>query len=281
MKLLSAVGNDPICAKQPIVSPRPPSNSGANVPASRPGLTQDACCLSPLAAALAASGLDVARSRIEPAEGNTRLDFSLAFSSQRVSQLKAEGIYVTDRQEMQLSLSFAFERQLVVDGHTERRTYQVQLNLCASNVRMTSLEAFELKEDIGQLVRRLVDDIIETVCKENTRLSGVIINHEDLLELASRDRGRTLEALTTLIQLVINYTHTLKSMREGRAVQDVILTPQRQKTAGLKVHREAIRLTDFSLSVRELDRAESQPKTSTPQLPSGPHDQDASNTSHP
>ena len=281
MKPLSAVGDNLGQIWQPTAWPRSASKPGIDTPQSRSDFNQDVFCLSPLAASVAAGGLDTTCSYVRQAELNTQLEFSLAFASRHVSQLRAEGIYMTDRQEMRLSLSFTFERQLVVDGRTQRSTYQVQLDLCASNVRTMSLEAFEEKEDIGQLVRRLVDDIIETACKENTRLSGVIIDHQDLLELASRDRGRILEALITLIQTVIDYTHTFKTMREGRAIQDVILTPQRQKISGIKVHQEAIHLTDFSLTLSQLDTAEMQSATQVQRLPSEPTGEKGSNASRP
>jgi len=234
----------------------------------RADLTQDVhCCLSPLAAAIATAGLDTSCSCVRQSQAGAQLEFSLAFASQRLGQLKARGVYVAESEEMHLSLSFTFERQTVVEGRSERCIYQVQLNLSATNVRATSLDAFEEKEDISQLVRRLVDDLIEVACKENTRLAGVIIDHEDLLELASRDRGRILDALAALIQVVIHYTHMFKALSEGKAVQDVILTPQRQKTSGVRVHQEAISLTDFSLSLRQVDRTETQSQTPARPLP--------------
>jgi hypothetical protein len=208
---------------------------------------QDEISLSPLVAAAASAGLDTGSS--EARQMGARLQFRLNFASQHVKQLSAEGSFEAERGELSLSVSFTFQRQVTRNGRQEVHTFQAQLKLRASNVQSVTARPFEEKEDIGLLLRRLVDDIMDIAWRDNTRLAGVVFDHEDWMELAAVDRGRTLNALAALIQMVIAYTHQLKAMKEGKRVQDITLTPQRQKTAGVRVHQEATIISEFSLEV--------------------------------
>ena len=210
-------------------------------------LPQDEVSLSPVAAAAANAGLDTGSSQAR--QMNNRLQFRLDFASRHVSQLSAEGSYEADRGELSLSVSFTFERQVTVNGRQEVRTFQAQLSLRATHVDSLTAQPFEEKEDIGLLLRRLVNDIMDTASRDNTRLAGVVFDHEDWMDLATVDRGRTLNALMALIQMVIAYTHQLKATKEGKPVQDVMLAPQRQETAGVRVRQDASMISEFSLEV--------------------------------
>jgi hypothetical protein len=212
---------------------------------------EDALSLSPAAAMIADSGLEPLNCWTE--QVGSRLDFRLEFSSQAVQQLTASGSYESESGELNLSCSFLFQREVTVNGQVELRSFEAQLSLRAGYTRSRSSQTFKVKEDIGSLLRRLVDNMLDVARSGNQRLAGVVFDQEDLSELAALDHGRMLNLLSGLIQMVITYCYSLKRLKEGEDSEAVILTPHRRCTEGVKVEEQVSSVQEFSLEIKEID----------------------------
>ena len=220
-------------------------------PATEP-TSRDELALSPWGALAADTDLDLAASWVRTTTSG--LAFNLTFGASTTQRVTAHGIYAAESRELELTLRFDLPRPAEGDGPTAG-TLQVELRLRASVNRSRSVERFEQKEDIVSLVRRVANAMLEVARSDNQRLAGVVFDADDLAELAALDGGRTLMTLVQLIQQIIDYSYRLKALHAdgpNERVEDVILTPQRRITQGLKTEYNETRLTDVALEIRQV-----------------------------
>lgn len=232
----------------------PPRRTVTGDTASTRTTPPDDLALSPLASLVASSGLDPTASWARAV--GARLTFNLEFGAGALNRVTASGVYAAESQELDLTLRFDLPRPADGNGGTPATTLQVQLRLHASVNRSAVSERSEQKEDIVSLVRRVANAMLEVARSDDQRLAGVIFDADDLAELTALDGGRTLMTLMQLIQQIIDYSYRLKALHAdgpGDRVEDVILTPQRRITQGVKTEYNETRRLDVALEIVEAE----------------------------
>lgn len=227
--------------------PRPSRRSEETVPSNRePSVSTD---LTPAAVRLSEESLDFARSSITTA--STDLEFNLEFTSNSLERLSATGYYAEESQSLSLSLSYTFQREVIVKGRTQVRTFEASLDVKVSRLQVTAASPFARKEDIMALVRQLLNDISRVTADDGKLLGGVVIDRQDFLDLVAVDSGRLAKKLEALIQLTVMLAR-LKQLLDDEDAELVILNPQRQETGGWAVVDIEERLESFRLVIRDI-----------------------------
>jgi hypothetical protein len=206
--------------------------------------------LSPLAVRLSEEGLDFSSSAVEKV--TLGMDFNLEFSSSSVERLSASGYYLEESETMHLAWQVRYQREEIVDGRAELRTYEANLRASVTQVSRTTVSSYVQKEDIMSLVRRLMEDIHKIAADDSKALGGVVLDYSDFREIFAIDNGRLAHDLMALIELTIMLAR-LRQMLEGDSdAEDVILAPQREETKGTVVTQSSMRVESFQLEIRDV-----------------------------
>lgn len=198
---------------------------------------------------LSRSGLNKDRSSVS--RFDSRMEFHLEYESHKAEYLTADGYYSSERQELSLSLNFAWEEQHIVDGRIETRSFEFNLSLKAESVKTTSVQPFQKKEDIMHFVRRLLNDLRKIHQSDDKKLAGVHLDHEDFKELSAIDNGRLLKEVMAMVQMMIMHAQ-LKDAMEKEEKSPITLYPEREKFEGVIEESKEMSLSDFQLEYREI-----------------------------
>ncbi len=204
--------------------------------------------LSPWAVLLSEEGLDFSASSVETLSGS--MDFNLEFTSSSVERLSVSGYYSEETESLNLSWHLTFQKEVTVEGRTELRTFEADLQVSVSQVDRKTVTPYVRQEDIMSLVRRLLRDIEETASDENKVLGSVVLDYKDFREIFALDNGKLAHNLMALIELTV----ILARLRQ-RLVGDeevVVLTPERKETRGVSVTETDMRMESFHLEIRDV-----------------------------
>ena len=198
---------------------------------------------------LSRTGLDADRSFIIQTE--SRIDFQLVYVRSEFQTATASGWYETERNKMRASMSFEFQQILVTDEGMESRIFELKIEFTASEFKSTSIMSFEEKEDILDLVRRLIESLRDVVKDDEKILSGVIFDFDDYRDVANVDEGRLLKTLESLVRMIILHTRFLTAIKGEKDMESVILHPERRSTARVVIKEEKLKGMNFNITVRE------------------------------
>jgi len=204
--------------------------------------------LSPGAVLLSEEGLDFSASSVETLSRS--MDFNLEFTSSSVERLSVSGYYSEETESLSLSWHFTFQKEVAVDGRTELRTFEADLQVNVSQMNRKTVTPYVRQEDIMSLVRRLLRDIEETVADEEKILGGVVLDYMDFRELFALDNGKLVHDLMALIELTVILAR-LRQKLEGDE-ELVILAPELEETRGITVTETSMSVDSFHLEVREI-----------------------------
>ena len=225
--------------------PRLPSREKVSAPAAdREGAVSTD--LSPWAVLLSEEGLDFSASSVETLSGN--MDFNLEFTSGSVERLSVSGYYSEETETLELLWHFIFQKEVTVEGHTELRTFEAELQVSVSQVDRKTVTPYVRQEDILSLVRRLIRDIEETVADENKILGGVVLDYKDFRELFALDNGQLVHDLMALIELTVVLARLRQKLEGDEEV--VVLAPEREESRGVTVTETSMSMESFHLEVR-------------------------------
>lgn len=211
---------------------------------------QDTAEISSEASIFFQMGLDSANSDVKILDSRT--DFNLEFKSSAFEKLTANGYYAEEKKELNLSLSYTFQKEEIVDGQAHSRIFEAKLSFHASTTNVLSSSAYEKKEDIMKLVWRLLNEISDISQDDDKKLGGVILDQEDFKEIVAMDDGKLAKSLYALIQMVTLYTNIMKRMEEKKNTGTVFLHPQREKYSGLKIQKKFNTIKDFHLEIKDI-----------------------------
>ncbi|UCH10612.1 MAG: hypothetical protein JSU61_01580, partial [Fidelibacterota bacterium] len=158
------------------------------------------------------------------------MDFNLEFSSSSVERLSASGYYLEESETMHVAWQVRYQREEIVDGRAELRTYEADLRVNVTQVSRTTVSSYVQKEDIMSLVRSLMEDIHEIAADDSKALGAVVLDYSDFREIFAIDNGRLAHDLMALIELTIMLAR-LRQMLEGD-MEVAVLAPQREETKG-------------------------------------------------
>ncbi|MQY64531.1 MAG: hypothetical protein GH143_09585 [Calditrichaeota bacterium] len=204
--------------------------------------------LSPGAVLLSEEGLNFGASSAETLSGS--MDFNLEFTSSSVERLSVSGYYSEETETLNLSWHFTFQKGVIVEGRTELRTFEANLQVSVSQVDRKTVTPYVRQEDIMSLVRRLLRDIEETAADEDKILGGVVLDYKDFRELFALDNGKLVHDLMALIELTVILARLRRKLEGDEEV--VILAPEREETRGVIVTETSMIMESFHLEVREV-----------------------------
>ncbi|MFB0515278.1 MAG: hypothetical protein ACETWG_01590 [Candidatus Neomarinimicrobiota bacterium] len=216
--------------------------------------------LSPLAVLLSEEGLDFSASSVEAVAAS--MDFNLEFTSSSVERLSVSGYYSEETESLNLSWHFIFQQEVAVDGRSEVRTFEADLNVSVSQVSRKTVTPFTYKEDILSLVRRLMQSINEIAADDDRVLGGVVLDYKDFREIFALDNGRLAHDLMALIELTIMLARLKQLLDNNEDV--VILAPERQEIRGVSVTEASMRVGSFHLEIRDVTTELSTPDAGVP-----------------
>jgi len=204
--------------------------------------------LSPGAVLLSEEGLDFSASSVETLSGS--MDFNLEFTSSSVERLSVSGYYSEETETLNLSWHFTFQKEVVVEGRIELRTFEANLQVSISQVDRKTVTPYVRQEDIMSLVRRLLRDIEEIATDDNKILGGVVLDYKDFRELFALDNGKIIHDLMALIELTVILARLRQKLEGNEEV--VILAPEREETRGITVTETSMRMESFHLEIRDV-----------------------------
>jgi hypothetical protein len=240
----------------------PPPDTADAGPCAPPAI-EDEVSLSPAARRLNRDAAAIPSTRY----ASTSLDFQFEFHTQDHLSLTVQGAYSAKTTALQMSLTFRYQEAVTIDGRTELHWFEATLNVRAEQLERSSITRTTKKEDILDVIQRLVKHIREARDAKNTRLGGVVLEFEDFRDLALVDNGRTANMLVALIGLVINHTHFLKQMDEDEPITDVILHPHRKQQHQVKVESSLSAFQEINLTITDLTAQESTQKDTVQTAP--------------
>ncbi len=192
------------------------------------------------------TGIDLAKSTFVEQAG--MFNFDLRYTDEQIKNVSANGCY--DSRSQSLKVDFSFCSALSVTdastGQEHQELFQFDFHLEASRIQSVRTEHKVVKEDIIQFARKIVG-AISKLHAEGKSVDGLVLDKEDLKELAAVDDGKLLKSIMALISLM----HSVNQML-GRNGEHVLLKPERAKTEYDEQQGQDIRSFNMSLSVRRL-----------------------------
>ena len=202
--------------------------------------------LSPWAVLLSEEGLDFSASSV--VTQSESMDFTLEFTSSSVERLSVSGYYSEETGSLNLSWRFTFQQEVSVEGGTELRTFEADIQINISQVNRNTVTPYVRKEDIMSLLRRLFRDIEKIAADENKTLGGVILDYKDFREIFALDNGKLAHDLMALIELTVILARLRQILDSKKEV--VVLAPEREETRGVTVTETSMSMESFHLEVR-------------------------------
>lgn len=204
--------------------------------------------LSPWAVLLSEEGLDFSASSV--VTQSESMDFTLEFTSSSVERLSVSGYYSEETESLNLSWRFTFQQEVSVEGRTELRTFEADIQVNISQVNRKTVTPYVRKEDIMSLLRRLFRDIEKIAADENKTLGGVVLDYKDFREIFALDNGKLAHDLMALIELTVILARLRQMLDSKKEV--VVLAPEREETRGVTVTETSMRMESFHLEIRDI-----------------------------
>jgi hypothetical protein len=212
--------------------------------------SEDTADLSSLAFA-AASGLDVAGSSRKVTEN--RIDFNFTYEDKRFRSIGAAGFMDVRSQMLTADFTFELNESVVTPGASGNRTFRFQLHLEIQIDSMTQANVRTEKESLPDFIYRIVKTIGEFARSKNKQIAALILDNEDLAELASFEKGEVLKAVIALIGVIIDTNRML-----DRGKEDVALYIKRGKSVMLDASRQDNQGLKFDLRIDEIETGSNQ-----------------------
>ncbi len=174
--------------------------------------------------------------------------FDLQYTDEQIKNVSANGYY--DYRSQSLKVDFSFLAALSVTdpgtGEERRELFQFDFHLEATKVQTVYGDHREVKEDILQFARRIFGEISK-LHAQGKSIDGLVLDNEDLKELAAVDDGRVLKSIMLIIDLLRNVDRMIDRNREH-----VLLKPERGKALIDERREQTEQSFSISLSVKQL-----------------------------
>ncbi|MEN6440014.1 MAG: hypothetical protein ABFD97_15670 [Syntrophobacter sp.] len=206
----------------------------------------DTLALSQPYQALRDIGVDLTNSTFR--EEAQMFNFNLQYTDERLKNVSANGYYDSRSQSLQVDFSFcsALSIKDSATGEEHQELFQFDFHLEASRIQTFQGEHKVVKEDIIHFARKILGTISK-LHAEGKSIDGLVLDSEDLKELAAVDDGKLLKSIMLIIDLLRN----VDRMR-GRNGDHVLLAPERDKTEFDERREQDEQSFSMSLSVRRL-----------------------------
>ena len=155
-------------------------------------------------------------------------EFKLSFDSAQwgMDQVSATGFTHQSGDSMKLKLSFR-SALMVADPKTgvlHKELFQFDLSMETNHLQTQSSDSQTVKEDINHFAGRIVN-AVGKLAAQGKDIDGLVLDQDDLKELAGLDHGKFLKKLLAII-LMLNSLHRMR----GQNGEGVILHPVRERS---------------------------------------------------
>jgi hypothetical protein len=208
----------------------------------------DSADLSPLAFA-AASGLNVAGSSRKVTEEGVEFNFS--YEDKRFRSIGASGFMDARSQKLTADFTFELNESVITPGASGNRTFRFQMHLEIQIDSMTQASVRTEKEPLPDFIVRIVKTIGDFARSKNKQISALILDKEDLAELASYEKGKILKDIIALIGIIVDTNRML-----DRGKENVALYVKRGKSVMLDVSRQEDKGLTFDLRIDEIETSD-------------------------
>lgn len=192
--------------------------------------------------------LDKSKVSVEKSEFN----FNLEFLHEKIEKISGNGYFLEEKEELDLSLSFNYQKEVIENGITSLHTFEVDLSLQITNVKQTSAQMFTQKEDIGEFIMRFTSDILKIASDNNSVLNGVVFEIEDLQEISGFGNGKLIEMISSLISALSTLEFSKQFGTKNKKKEYVTLYPKRKKSTGIDLDLSKSEIMNFELKIKDI-----------------------------
>jgi hypothetical protein len=215
------------------------SDSGSNKDAGTGN--SDTLVLSEPLQALRNIGVDLTNSTCS--EAASMFNFNLQYTDEELKSVSANGSYDSRSQSLKVDFSFcsALSVKDSATGKEHQELFQFDLHMEASLFESVRNDHKVVKEDIMQFARKILGKISK-LHAEGKSIDGLVLDSEDLKELASVDGGKLLKSIVLIIDLLRNVDRM-----QGKNGDHVLLKPKREQ---MQIdERQELKEQSFSMSL--------------------------------
>lgn len=216
----------------------------------RNGISSSTSTISDLSRSLYQTNIDLSKS-IFSSEGNNT-QFTIQFLRQSEQKMTLNGSISNDLTSGSVSFSCSYLQSEIIEGRKVNKEYQVNFNLSFSSNKSVSIEKTEKKEDILDFLRRITNDIFKKLSDNSVNISAVVLDSEDLKDLAQITDKKARQLINQLIEM-IKYAVEAKMMaNKDKDTPDEIYYAKRitQEVKETSITNQIE--TDYSFSIKEI-----------------------------
>lgn len=212
----------------------------------------DTLVLSEPLQALRNIGVDLTNSTCS--EAASMFNFNLQYTDEELKNVSTNGSYDSRSQSLKVDFSFcsALSVRDPATGKEHQELFQFDLHMEASLFESVRNDHKVVKEDIMQFARKILGKISK-LHAEGKSIDGLVLDSEDLKELASVDGGKLLKSIVLIIDLMRNVDRM-----QGKNGDHVLLKPEREQTQIDERQEQKEQSFSMSLSVNRISVDSSQ-----------------------
>lgn len=199
------------------------------------------------------NGIDIPASSQSNSQSN--IQFNIQFHTSRTEKLTTSGVYSQTDKQLQAKLNYTFERNVIVDGKLQTKTYMAEFSLNVRNLQTTSAEPFQKKEDILSFIHKAIDKAMSISSNSKKSLEGVVLNASDFMEIAAIDNGQLLKIISYIFTAIMMMERMKQQLHGKENKSGVILNPKRETTSGVNYKNSNEQSFQMSMSIKEISNS--------------------------
>ena len=203
------------------------------------------------------TGRDLNQSNISLPDSNISVDseniqFNIKFVRQLDQNFTMDGYFTKDYKAGEISFNYKYSVPGLQNGEKTNRQFDVSFTMSFSSSSSISAKSSEKKEDIMDFLRRITREIFSKLNGKGSNISAIVLDPEDLKELASVGDKKVIQMIYHLIEMIKFAIEAKKMLKKDSAGVGEIYQPKRDKVTLLEKEVKKEISLDYSFSVREI-----------------------------
>lgn len=170
--------------------------------------------------------IDVVKSTVS--NDNNNWYFNVVYNTFTDSNFSINGFVKREEKLLEINFKYEFLKDVVIDGKKTTKKYNLDLHLSASFKETISYKEIFEKEDILRFIQKLVKKIFDAIKDDSITVSAVIIDKEDLDDIAQIGNKEFSKLIQTLISSVISIDR-YKKLSKRQPLENEIIHMEREK----------------------------------------------------
>ncbi len=205
--------------------------------------------ISELSRSLNGTNIDIKNSNISQDDNGTQFDIKLF--NQYEKDISFDGYFSKDYRKGEVSFNFVYPKKEVKDGKETEKNYQVNFKLSFASEHSISVKKSENKEDIMEFLSRVMRKIFSKLGDKESNLTAVVLDAEDLKELAEISDKKVLQLIYRLIDMVNMAIDAKKMSKKDSGQPGEVYHPKRETSTVTETKVEGKTSIDYSFSIKE------------------------------